>query len=520
MGSAIQYVSALTPLILMTASLALASKVLFRGVKWFIAYRQLKRSIEDLPKAVQSHTDVTPGRIKSDVNGLYSELFIGEKEYRIRLETSVSELLLHTNRSLPEKEMAIQTSRFNSLSQLPSGVVSLTVEDKVVGMGSRVLIGDKSYLVTASHLMPRLVGEQTYICSTTKRWKIVDCDFWSNGKLDVLLINIPSGVWAELGVKALGFGEAIHGATTQVHGYAHGELAFSVGTILKSSDLFQLKHTASTLHGWSGTPLIINNKVVAIHTGSDPAPHPGSSDRNECTGIYQLFSILKSANHESPMGQFGGKEIPVEEMTGNDYEFEKYEFPDLGEVYSSKSNYAVDFYEEPQFKMKRWSEMALQEDDMQDYPVYRNKYQESGFESIVTETASQSLNFQTSPQQVVEFLKPCTKLADIISPEVTQPAQQVCPSMSAEPAKLPTEVLAPVASPKLSKKPRKSSRNSMNGDGPRWVQRQNLQASSSNLQGTKPSKNQKVSGRQLTSSLSYIPPQKRPAPVESGPKKA
>lgn len=506
---------AVLPSLVTVAVLLLVLHGMWRILKKAKAYWNLRCSVEAIPKPTLKHIDVNPGKIKSDVNGLYSELFIGDKEYRIRLEASVSQLLLHTHQSLPVKEMAISTSKFNLQDKLPTGVVSLLVNGDPVGMGSRVVLGNKSYLLTAKHLQRALVGEQTYMCSNTKSWRINKCSFWASQDLDLMLVDIPETVWSLLGVKSLSIGEAVPGDTVQLTGYSNGTLAFSVGTLLRAGNMFLLKHTSSTLPSWSGTPVIVKNKIVAVHTGRDA----GLKERNDCTGVYHILKMLELSNQESPRGKFAGKEIQAEELISNDYSYVEYEIPGIGSVLTGNDVFAVDTRKprdiEKTFKMKPWHLMAEEDDDAfyDSAPVW-NK--EGDFDVIVQAASHQSLNFEAPQQQVVELSKPCTPLEVTTLQTVVTPSPKECPSTPAVEAQSPTEVQKPRVSPQSSKKAAKSSKNSKSGRGQKWAQKQKSQVSVSKPQDSLQPVNQKASGSQSKSSSRYTPPHRRPKPVGSG----
>jgi hypothetical protein len=493
------------PLVLGLVVLAIALSATWKILKTVLEMLHYRWSVEATPPKSGRHVDISPGRIKSDVNGMYSEIFIGDKEYRLRLETNVTQLILNANQMKPAKEMSLASSRFEPLKQLPAGVVQLTIGDQVVGMGSRIQVGNKTYLATANHLRSRIVGEQTYMCSLEKRWKIQEVSFWSNAELDVLLIEIPSQVWSVMGVKALQVGIATPGTPVRLHGTANEQLAFSVGAILKTDNLLLLKHTASTLHGWSGTPLLAAGKVVAIHTGSDAS----TQNRNECTGIGQIVRLLAEANLESPTASVGGKEIQIDELKANDYEYYTYELDGIGSLYTGKSVFAVEREKETSFRMKPWHEMA-EEDD---YDFYSK---ESGFESVVQSSSQTSLNFKASEMQEPVHLKPCTPLAVTTSPKLMDQSLKACPSTLAEQVTSNSTVQKPRQTPKLLKKEEKSSQNLKNGGGQKWVQKQNTQVSSSKQLDSKLRTNQKASGKQSRKSSSYIPPHKRVEPVQNG----
>lgn len=521
LGKLTQLLSSVMPLLVILGSFLLVLYLTYKTLLRVKQYLKYNSEVRPLQPRIQSHIDITPGVIKSDVNGLYSEIFIGSQQYRLRLETSVSQILLATKQVQPEKEMAISTSRFNEQSILPSGVVALAKEGTIIGMGSRVVVANESYILTALHLNKALLSGDVSVCSSTMQWELNDeCSIVKIKDADLLLIKIPTAVWSRLGVKSLAWAEANIGTTVKAYGYTAEQLVFSSGSLIKGPNLIMLKHTASTLPGWSGTPILNNGKVVAVHIGT-----VASANVNSCVGVYQILKTIEVALQESPIGKFSGKQIEENEMLENNYDFEEYKISGGGKVLAGKEHFSI---VKAKLKYDDWYSLADDDDYYENNPpeaimrkFFGNK--ETSFEEVMVATSDPlngPLNHKTVESQVPLSSKPCSQLENI---ELTQPhepqSQKACPSMSVERQESHTETLRREKTALHSKKQEKSFPSSMSGVGRKWVQKPSSQVCDTKAQDSTPQKNLRISEKSSQSLPRYTPPPMRPKDVKRGKKK-
>jgi len=90
---------------------------------------------------------------------------------------------------------------------------------------------------------------------------------------DTCLYKMPSKVWTILGVKELSVGPPVTHGGVIIYGFdTSGSFVNSMGTISPHTNLFHLKHTASTRSSFSGSPLLnAKSQVVGLHCGCEVA---------------------------------------------------------------------------------------------------------------------------------------------------------------------------------------------------------------------------------------------------------
>jgi len=92
---------------------------------------------------------------------------------------------------------------------------------------------------------------------------------------DATVIPIKPAEWSRMGVKALEHADAIWNTNVTAYGLektGKRKLQRSLGAIIRSEDteLTDVFYTASTLKGWSGSPILSGQrKVVALHCGTN-----------------------------------------------------------------------------------------------------------------------------------------------------------------------------------------------------------------------------------------------------------
>lgn len=170
---------------------------------------------------------------------------------------------------------AIQrSSPFTLTQEWPKGLVVVR-NDKGshIGMGFLHVFRGKWCLVTAAHVMTKCtrgVVLSAGLGNNLKHVTIADSKIMFQSTLDVVAIEVPANTASALGVKkaTLGASPAIS-LPINVYGYHHGEFKTSVGTVEAVSANFGLQHSASTVEGFSGTPIYRDGTIVGIHSRSN-----------------------------------------------------------------------------------------------------------------------------------------------------------------------------------------------------------------------------------------------------------
>lgn len=174
------------------------------------------------------------------------------------------------------QEMAVSGSRL-SPQVLPKSVITIHNQEGVkIGMGCVVKVPGKVGLVmlTALHVLKASpnkinISKGAKMCEVAIENKSI---YALSKKLDMIALCLNPNIWSVLSVSAAKIGPEISGAAITLHGF-NEEAAPSVsyGYMTKGLRAFQVNHTASTLPGWSGTPIFSADKVVGVHLGASPA---------------------------------------------------------------------------------------------------------------------------------------------------------------------------------------------------------------------------------------------------------
>nr|UHS71593.1 MAG: hypothetical protein [Barnaviridae sp.] len=274
-----------------------------------------------------------------------------------------------------EKEMALPTSLVELFdkSRLDDtsapGVCSLRSGDgSLISMASRTSYKGTDVLLTAAHSWastmrcaePKLEAYGK-LHRIDKSWLIVA--YSPAEDLDFVAVSIPSYVWANLGVTTLKWANVRHGSNAKIYGYGPQGFSFSRGTLELCNIYGTIKHNASSTHGWSGSPVIVNGRIVGVHTGAD---------RNEKKNIAHYIPQTFREDSEDLWLETQFKrvdELPVEpvgtvsmwDLDGShDYDY-------------SKKHVTVYTKAPPiKFKGKAWADM-----DEDDHFAFFNDHQES-----------------------------------------------------------------------------------------------------------------------------------------------
>jgi len=178
-------------------------------------------------------------------------------------------------------EMAIPSNDFikcessDPLATSAKGVLSIrNASGNVVSMGSRQKVGGQSCFVTAFHSWkevlrggPDMKMEHNGLALRFEEagdWKIVFCS--GETKRDIIAL-VPSklSLWASLKVKELIPKPFQNSSNVTLYGFTNEGLHYTSSTAFDSDEWGVIKYTASTLEGWSGTPVMSKGYVVGVH---------------------------------------------------------------------------------------------------------------------------------------------------------------------------------------------------------------------------------------------------------------
>jgi hypothetical protein len=199
-----------------------------------------------------------------------------EMTRRIVREELARERASQSGKDVPE---TILVSPMIPLVKWPPYLVSFEVRGSTVGMGSRVLVPGyhDGLLLTAGHVIDNLralddksdvkIRHQDMSLNLPPDALLVVS---TKGTIDIAGLLIPAKMWSMLGVKGISIAPSANiGATVKVAGFMDHRLEQSVGRLTKGPLAFVMKHDASTIPSWSGSPVVTRfNQIVGIHFGA------------------------------------------------------------------------------------------------------------------------------------------------------------------------------------------------------------------------------------------------------------
>jgi len=159
------------------------------------------------------------------------------------------------------------------------GVVSFRDgEHNIIGMGCRIKYNDTTVLMTADHVLDALREiESLYIEHKGRRipfdLKKIKMRLRSaENHRDIVLFEIDNSMWSVLGVSARRVIYSDVPCPIYIYGYNEdSDFSCSRGQLSPTSMAYRVEHTASTLPGWSGTPIFdVQGSVVGMHCGWRP----------------------------------------------------------------------------------------------------------------------------------------------------------------------------------------------------------------------------------------------------------
>jgi len=490
--------------------LSLIVYLTFRLLVSFILRKldERKWSSRKTPVVEKRSVYVEAGSIGCDfaTNQVYLPVYYGGVELRIPLSLEMLGGMNLLNKTAPPaKELQLSMSMYHEANLLPKGVVYIYDGEEVKGMGTRMVIGRSTFLVTALHVLKGCMGEVSIGNGRVRiPFNRTDVNIVPVDGLDLCVVAVPPGLWSSAGITAVKSKTATVGSVVNMFGDVNGKLAFTTGAIASLSKSKGL-HLASSKPGWSGTPLLCEGAVVGIHVG-----HNGS--KNEFVRTNEIVTILSFLFSESPLGNFGSKAITYDEMMEN-YDESDYELIKIGgvPVALADHNFAVDTLraQESKFKMRSWFEMTEMESDLPDFLESASNLNGLSPRKGAPQESTQweGLDYKKQPAKALSLI------LDNIDSTTDRRVAEACLSAivgrqrlsSGEPSK---------EAPRDSNKPSPNSQNSVTGDGPKSARRRRKRVSSSKPLGSSEPKDQAIGLQQSTKSASYTPPHKRVLPVE------
>lgn len=278
------------------------------------------------------------------------------------------------------------------------------------------------------------------------------------GDYDIVAIQVPENTMASLGVSKTKIGKMVStGTTISVHGYDEGNFVQSLGVMGENMLHFGMKHSASTLAGFSGTPIYKDDMVVGIHSRSD------GTGTNYCIGFDFLIDILEGKDYDAQRharereewdeDEYGDYDAYMRYMD-DDYAIkssEKYWMSEKQRVQDQDNDDRDAYFEEignQNLQRMTWNDAA---------PVSRGRQHYEDAKAIKIDTTSEpAANFQVGPSHGAINTSNGTEIPKI-QEQTTSKALDISTSTQAADKK---------SKARLRKKNSKKSRNSSDGHGP------------------------------------------------------
>jgi len=134
---------------------------------------------------------------------------------------------------------------------------------------------------------------------------------------DKYICYMPPQFWTKVGLKAMSMHRPVVGECISVTGYVakQGRVMTARGAV-RSVDSEEMTYVASTLPGWSGTPVSNRGAVYAVHSNARSAG-PGSCNVGKLIGNLSPYILDRSESDIDYMVErgtimMGGKEISLE----------------------------------------------------------------------------------------------------------------------------------------------------------------------------------------------------------------
>jgi len=246
-------------------ALVFIQRAIIFTARFFVEYVRLRLSVSP----VVLKTDISvDGVVKWDTNGPYIMAYHLGKSLRVNVKSeSLVSLLLKPAIPVVD-ETRIADSQVDPMA-FHSGTVQFLVNGKLLGFGFRTTVKGRSVIVTTCHGLQSLLGKEVMLAGPSGQIKMPPNSIYAKFPgLDVVCLEFSNVVYTTLGVKSLKIAAPGVGSPIHVHGYMDGQRVRSIGVIagLVRKSAARFKHTASTVEGFSGSPVLnTTGQVVGMH---------------------------------------------------------------------------------------------------------------------------------------------------------------------------------------------------------------------------------------------------------------
>nr|UTQ48849.1 peptidase [Monilinia fructicola barnavirus 1] len=254
--------------------LYIGAKLIIASFRYFLSWWSVKIVADDyvtrtFPSGTYEDYLIEDGKmyllVKSDMN----------TTFKVRAPMFVAASMMQAGRGRVQmNESPITGSEMLRVGDLPRGQVYINTNGAVVGGGFFTMYNGKSCLVTAAHVLDvaKLSGKPVALSyggvnvQMKTGWKLQG--YSKDGGFDFAIVAVPAAVVSALKSTHLKFAPMHIGIASVTYSNRQGEFYAARGQLTPLSSPFMMKHTISTLPSASGSPIMANGRVVAVHLGT------------------------------------------------------------------------------------------------------------------------------------------------------------------------------------------------------------------------------------------------------------
>lgn len=257
-------------------------------VKWvYLNHRSRRLIARKLRHAVQTDEIELTGKLRYDYQGPYLEVNTARGLMKVRVSSADMFPLVHTpapaakygNESVMPRSMVLP-------GPMPKYIVEFLSGGRVVGAGFRTSVGKQDVIMTATHVIRGLMSAGAeFVLRRDDREVVVDDEMKKlillaveAPGLDVVGFTLPQQAVSYLGITKGKMAKTPVQTAVRSHGVYQGESVSCTGTITKTLGSFLFKHNATTVPGFSGSPLTTpSGAIIGMHLKGFPMFNEGVS---------------------------------------------------------------------------------------------------------------------------------------------------------------------------------------------------------------------------------------------------
>jgi len=247
-----------------------------RPAKWvYLNHRSRRLIARKLRHAVATDEIELTGKLRYDYQGPYLEVNTARGMAKVRVSSADMFPLVHSPAPAAKYGEEAEMPRSMVLPQaLPKYVVELLSCGRVVGAGFRTSVGKQDVILTASHVIRGLMQSGSeFVLRANGNEVVVDDEMkklmiWAVDApgLDVTGFTLPPRALSHLAITKGKMARTPVQTAIRSHGFYKDDYVMCTGTITKTLGSLMFKHNATTVPGFSGSPITTpTGAIVGMH---------------------------------------------------------------------------------------------------------------------------------------------------------------------------------------------------------------------------------------------------------------